>query len=116
VIEPGTEAAFLAARPVRDLPGIGPKSATLLNSFGVHHVGDLLDPQHEPFLRQQWAIVLPHGKRCARNRSRSGRGGSESKSLGHETTFERDTDDMAFLEQTIRGFLGTLAHEMRVQD
>ncbi len=44
VIEPGTEASFLAARPVRDLPGIGPKSAAMLNSLGVRCVGDLLDP------------------------------------------------------------------------
>jgi DNA polymerase-4 len=39
----------------------------------------------------------------------------ESKSLGHETTFEHDTSDLAFLEQTIRSFLGTLAHDLRVQ-
>ncbi len=116
VIEPGTEASFLAARPVRELPGIGPKSAAMLNSLGVQHIGDLLDPQHEPFLRQRWgnrvdawrevAVGVDHDPVVVDR---------ESKSLGHETTFEHDSSDLAFLEQTIRSFLGTLAHDLRVQ-
>jgi nucleotidyltransferase/DNA polymerase involved in DNA repair len=116
VIEPGTEAAFLAARPVRELPGIGPKSAAILNSLGVERIGDLLNPQHEPFLRQRWgnrvdawreaAVGVDHDPVVVDR---------ESKSLGHETTFEHDSSDLAFLEQTIRSFLGTLAHDLRVQ-
>jgi DNA polymerase-4 len=37
----------------------------------------------------------------------------ESKSISHETTFERDTNDRAFLERTLRGFLRELAHDLR---
>ncbi len=116
VIEPGTEANFLAARPVRDLPGIGPKSAALLNSFGVHCVGDLLDPQHEPFLRQRWGNRVVAWQEMARGIDHDPVVvDRESKSLGHETTFEQDTCDLAFLEETIRSFLGTLAHDLRMQ-
>ncbi|MEY4705560.1 MAG: polymerase [Nitrospirota bacterium] len=116
VIEPGTEADFLAARPVRDLPGIGPKSAALLNGFGIRCVGDLLDPQHEPFLRQQWGNRLISWQEVARGIDRDPVVvDRESKSLGHETTFEQDSSDLGFLEQTIRNFLGTLAHDLRVE-
>lgn len=116
VIEPGTEAAFLAPRPVRDLPGIGPKSAAMLHTLGIQCVGDLLDPQHEPFLRQRWGTRLIAWQEVARGIDRDPVVvDRESKSLGHETTFEQDTSDLAFLEQTIRSFLGTLAHDLRVQ-
>lgn len=116
VIEPGTEASFLAARPVRDLPGIGPKSAAMLNSLGVQRVGDLLDREHEPFLRQRWGSRVDAWQEVARGIDHDPVVvDRESKSLGHETTFEQDTSDLAFLEQTIRSFLGTLAHDLRVQ-
>lgn len=116
VIEPGTEAAFLAARPVRDLPGIGPKSAAMLNGLGIRCVGDLLDPQHEPFLRQQWGNRLVAWQEVARGIDHDPVVvDRESKSLGHETTFEQDTSNLAFLEQTIRSFLGTLAHDLRLE-
>jgi DNA polymerase-4 len=39
----------------------------------------------------------------------------DAKSLSHETTFDEDTDDLAFLEETLRGFLSELSHELRVQ-
>ena len=116
VIEPGTEASFLAARPVRELPGIGPKSAAILNSLGVERIGDLLDPQHEPFLRQRWGNRVDAWREVARGVDHDPVVvDRESKSLGHETTFEHDSSDLAFLEQTIRSFLGTLAHDLRVQ-
>lgn len=116
VIEPGTEAAFLATRPVRDLPGIGPKSAAMLNGLGIHCVGDLLDPRHEPFLRQQWGTRLLAWQEVAQGIDRDPVVTDRaSKSLGHETTFEQDTSDLAFLEQTIKNFIGTLAHDLRVQ-
>ncbi|MCX5722722.1 MAG: DNA polymerase IV [Nitrospirae bacterium] len=116
VIEPGTEAAFLAIRPVRDLPGIGPKSAAMLQGLGIHCVGDLLDPQHEPFLRQQWGNRLIAWQEVARGIDHDPVVvDRESKSLGRETTFERDSRDLAVLEQTIKSFLGTLTHDLRVQ-
>ncbi|MCX5723411.1 MAG: DNA polymerase IV [Nitrospirae bacterium] len=116
VIEPGTEASFLAPRPVRDLPGIGPKSAALLHALSIHYVSDLLDPRHEPFLRQRWGHRLLAWQEVARGVDHDPVvADRESKSLGHETTFEHDTSDLAVLEETIRSFLGTLAHDLRLQ-
>ncbi len=41
VVCPGAEAAFLAPLPVRDMSGIGPRTAERLTSLGVRTLGDL---------------------------------------------------------------------------
>ena len=116
VIEPGAEATFLAPQPVRALPGIGPKSAAALETLGIHRVGNLLDPRHEPLLRQRWGNRFVAWQEAARGIDRDPVvADRESKSLGHETTFDHDTNDISFLEQALRGFLGELTHDLRSQ-
>lgn len=116
VIEPGTEAAFLAPRPVRSLPGIGPKTSAALEQIGVTTIGDLLEPRLEPGLSRFWGKRLPLVQALARGLDEdpvvSDR---DQKSLGHETTFDQDTSDLAVLEKTVRGFLSGLTHELRLQ-
>ncbi len=115
VIEPGTEAAFLAPKPVQALPGIGPKSATALQQVGIHVIEDLLDLRFEATLKRFW------GSRLSAMQARA-QGidfepvltGRMQKSMGHETTFNVDTADYCFLQETLRGFLSDLAHEMRL--
>lgn len=41
VVCPGDEAAFLAPLPLRDMSGIGPKTAARLHSVGIKSLGDL---------------------------------------------------------------------------
>ncbi|MDX3119439.1 DNA polymerase thumb domain-containing protein [Streptomyces scabiei] len=44
---PEAIAAFLRPRPVRELSGVGGKTAALLGEYGLHTVGDVPDvPQH----------------------------------------------------------------------
>ncbi|WP_328974141.1 DNA polymerase Y family protein [Streptomyces canus] len=44
---PEAIAAFVRPRPVRELPGVGGKTSTLLGEYGLHTVGDVADvPQH----------------------------------------------------------------------
>jgi len=114
IVPPGSEAAFLADQPLRALPGIGPKTGERLQAIGLRTVADLLDPRWEASLRPlfgqrlHWVRELAQGidhEPVVTDR--------ESKSLSHETTFEHDTGDRAYIERLLRGFLTTLARELR---
>ncbi len=116
LIEPGTEAAFLAPLPIRSLPGMGPKSTEAVERLGVRTIGDLLDPRFES------ALVRLMGTRLASFRSLALGLDSdpvvadrEAKSVSHETTFDEDTNDPAILEPIIHGFLETLTHDLRLE-
>ena len=114
VVEPGTEPAFLRSRPLRALPGIGPKTAARLEPLGLTTIGDLLDERREQTLRRLFGSRLLWIRELAQGRDHEPViADRESKSASHETTFDHDTDDRAFLEQVVRGFLRALARDLR---
>lgn len=114
VIDPGTEPSFLAPLPPRALPGIGPKTAARIQALGITTIGDLLDTRWDRPLHHLFGNGLVWIRELARGIDREPViADRESKSISHETTFERDTNDRAFLERTLRGFLRDLAHDLR---
>lgn len=114
VIEPGTEQSFLTLRPPRALPGIGPKTSARLDALGLKTIGDLLDVRWELPLRRLFGHNLAWIRELAQGLDREPVvADRDSKSISHETTFERDTQDRALLERTLRGFLRELAHDLR---
>ena len=117
VVPAGAEAAWLAPRPIRDLPMIGPKSAESLVALGIHTIGDLaavpvslLDARfgrnhalelHQRALGQYDAPVL------------AGRG--EAKSISRETTFDNDEPDGDRLRAVLRGQAERVAADLARQ-
>jgi DNA polymerase-4 len=116
IIPPGEEALFLAPLPVRSLPGIGPKSVEALDRIGVRLIGDLLDQTFDGPLRHLFGSRLPGIQALARGIDHDPVvPDRNAKTMSHETTFDQDTGDQAFLEGVLRGFLGELAHDLRGQ-
>ena len=114
VVPPGTEAEFLGSRRIRALPGIGPKTAARLEPLGLRTIGDLLDRRWEPVLHRLFGTRLRGVQELARGIDHEAVvADRESKSLSHETTFDQDTNDQAYLERLLHGFLKTLARDLR---
>jgi DNA polymerase-4 len=113
VVAPGEEPAFLAPRPLRDLPMIGPKTAAALERLSVQTIGGLAalpvellrsrfgahgGELHERALGRFEAPVLP------------GRG--EAKSVSRETTFEVDEPSEDRLRALLRGQAERIAADL----
>lgn len=108
VVCPGTEAAFLAPLPVRDMSGIGPKTADRLSSLGVRTLGSLaaLD---EATARE---VLGSHGPglvlRARGIDDRSVHDNDPVKSVSNERTFATDVR----LPREVHGALDSLSSKV----
>ena len=109
----GGEAAFLAPLPVEKLPGVGHKTAQVLQGLGVRTLGELAAL---PVLRLKklfgaWGVAL---HRLAQGRDLGPLGPLPSaKSISRSTTFARDTLDRAFLEAVLAYLSQRVGRELR---
>jgi DNA polymerase-4 len=86
---------------VDKLPGIGKQTAKVLNSIGVHTIGDLSRiPPHtlEERFGTSWETMLRHASGIDNSRVLPP---GEAKSISRETTFGEDTRDRKYLEATL---------------
>ncbi|MBM3132478.1 MAG: DNA polymerase IV, partial [Chloroflexi bacterium] len=114
-VAPGTEKAFLAPLPVRDLPGVGPKSQAELKRFGVTTIGQLADLPLS-FLKHRFGS---YGEVLHRHAS----GIDESpvkawgpvKSISRETTLDENSLDERLLKATLRYLVEKVGADLRSQ-
>ncbi|GIW13609.1 MAG: DNA polymerase IV [Tepidiforma sp.] len=102
LIPPGEEAAFLAPRPLRDLPGIGRRTAEILTGLGVRTIGELAAlplavleaklGRHGPELQLRARGIAPGGVTALP---------PERRSISREHTFERDEPSRGRLLATL---------------
>src|SRR5579863_6710368 len=100
-VAPGSEARFLAALPVRKIPGIGEVTERALRALRIETVEQLAAAQQEKLEKifGQWGTAL----------FRKARGGdsyeflidAEPKSISQNHTFGEDTDDDAALSSML---------------
>lgn len=114
VVEPGTEARFLAPLPITRLWGVGASTAAALRDFNVATIGDLQRLDRS-------ALVRRFGKHGASLVDRAHGIDPDpvddpdaAKSVSHEMTFDEDTADTEVLERTLlamaEGVSGRLRH------
>lgn len=115
VVEPGTEAAFLAPLPIGKLPGVGPKTeAELIDRHRLRRIGDLLartDSELEAIFGHGWR-EMQAAARGEDNRSVE-TGSDDSKSYSQQETFGRDLDDAAAVERIVKGMIDDLLAKVR---
>ena len=110
----GEEAAFLAPRPVRQLPGLGPQAEAELARLGIRTLGQLaaLPASRLRALFGKWGPAL--GERA--------RGidptpvtfeRDPAKSVSREGTYARDIDDWSVLRASLRGYAESVGAELR---
>jgi DNA polymerase IV len=97
----GQEARFLAALPIRKIPGIGEVTERALRALGIEQVHQLANMTQEKLetIFGQWGTAL----------YRKARGGdayefvvdAEPKSISQNHTFGEDTDDVAAVESML---------------
>jgi len=96
-------AAFLSARPVRALWGVGPKSAEALEGRGIHTIADVLATPRPVLDRALGAAMGDRVWHLARGVDpREVDTQRIEKSVGHEETFDEDISDAAILRSELR--------------
>lgn len=109
VIETERAAAFLAPLPVRKMPGIGPKTEETLRAEGIATIGDIASRKKELFSEKlgKWGADL-YEKALGEDDSPVTED-YETKSIGEQETFARDTRDAGELTGKI-GALSAAVH------
>ncbi len=113
IVEPGHEQEFLAPLPIRRLWGVGPRTEEALSRLGIRLIGDIAGQERVDLVRSlgqsgEHLWQLAHG---LDDRVVSPEEGF--KSIGHETTFERDTKDRELLHDTLLELTDKVARRLR---
>lgn len=114
VVEPGTEAAFLAPMPIRKLWGVGQVMERRLAELGITTIGDLARLPCDELVRR-------FGLASGEGLFRASHGIDESvvtpeheaKSLSREETFARDVRDEAILRRELLRLSDEVAWRLR---
>jgi DNA polymerase-4 len=113
VVPPGQEAAFLAPLPVKELWGVGPKTAAHLANMGLHTIGDIARWSETDLARR----FGKHGHDLARRArgidDRPVETEHEAKSISQETTFAKDISDGEVLRRTLRQLSEQVGRRLR---
>jgi DNA polymerase-4 len=111
----GEEQRFLNPLPIQKLPGVGAKTKLIMDKLGVRTIGDLARLP----ARVLKLTFGPSGESLAS----LARGiddapvvtDAQPKSIGRETTFEKDTRDLDFIKGMLSYLTERVAHQLRIQ-
>jgi DNA polymerase-4 len=113
IVPPGREVEFLAPLPIERLWGVGAATARALAALGIATIGQLQRLPRATLVSRLGRHgadlhALAHGRD-----DRTVEPWTAPKSMGAETTFDRDTDDRSRLGATLRAHAERVARELR---
>jgi len=112
-VEPGTEAEYLAQKPVARLWGVGPKTDARLRAAGIEQIGQLAELDDE----RSFALFGRFGREMrdlARGIDRRRVSDEDSvRSISSEETFEHDVTDVRALVAAVRAQAAELSERLR---
>ena len=114
VVPFGQEAEFLEQRPVRDLPGLGPKAESELARQGVRTLGQLAalpESQLRSLFGQAGQSLAQRARGFDTEAVPADR--DPAKSVSREGTYAEDIVDRQVLLATLRGFAESVGAELR---
>lgn len=113
VVAPGKERAFLDSLPISRLWGVGPKTEERLQRLGLQTIGriarmpvETLEAMLGSAGRDLWELANGMDDRKVVP-------GQEAKSIGAETTFEKDTEDREEIRRTILELADRVGRRLR---
>ena len=118
---PGGEMKFLAPLDVRKIPGVGKVMEKRLQEQGIHKVGDLAQ-RDERWLEQNFGALGLALSGKARGLDAGAWFDSDigedtgPRSISHEHTYSRDTDDRQSLEATLARLTEMVCRRLREQN
>ena len=114
-VAPGKERSFLSPLPVAKLPGIGKKSERLLNSLGIHTLGQLAALPTDTLKYHFGAHSESIHRHASGIDGRAVEPPAAAKSISRETTFHTDTIDQAVLKATLSYLSERVGSQLRQQ-
>jgi DNA polymerase-4 len=113
VVPQGEEAAFLAPLPTDALWGVGAKTAEKLAEFGLHTIGDIAAYPLRELERRFGQIGSDLHRRAQGIDNSSVHVSHETKSVSHEETFDKDTNDERHLQDVIQHHCKSIGRRLK---
>jgi DNA polymerase-4 len=116
VVPAGQERNFLAPLPVKELWGVGPKTAERLTQLGVFTIGDLAGRSEADLARRFGKLGHDLARRARGIDPRPVETEQEAKSVSQETTFATDISDGDTLRHTLRRLSDQVGRRLRQKE
>jgi DNA polymerase-4 len=113
IVVPAEAAEWLAPQPVRDLWGVGPKTAARLERLGLATIGQIAAADPSWLERELGSVGRRFWELAQGQDLRDVSGSREARGLSSERTLETDIDSRTQIEAYLRSAAETVARRLR---
>lgn len=112
VVKPPEVKNFITPLPIGKMWGVGEVTEKHFKSLGIQTIGDIRKLSLKKMLDEFGKSGFFYYKLAQGEDDRRIEASSEYKSIGQETTFEKDTLDMDFMKEILKGLSQTVAERL----